>query len=110
MTLRQARQQFSRMVGKLLRWLDEDGQAYAIDMARRCQDCKVGHPQSLHKLGLAIDLLFYDDPDGDGDADNYRTDTAAYLRAGQFWESIGGTWGGRFRDGNHFSLSWRGMR
>lgn len=110
MTLRQARQKFSKMVSKLLRWLDEDGQAYAIDMARRCQTCQIGHPKSLHKLGLAIDLLFYDDPDGDGDPDNYRQDMAAYVRAGHYWESIGGTWGGRFGDGNHFSLAWGGMR
>ena len=110
MTLRQARQQFSRMVSKLLRWLDEDGQAYAIDMFKRCKDCKVGHPQSLHKLGLAVDILFYDDPDGDGDPDNYRRDTAAYVRAGRYWESIGGSWGGGFGDGNHFSLEYGGMR
>ena len=110
MTLRQARQKFSKMVGQLLRWLDEDGQAYAISYCQRCQDCKIGHPKSLHKLGLAIDLLFYDDPDGDGDHDNYRKDTAAYLRAGLYWESIGGSWGGRFSDGNHFSLEWQGMK
>jgi hypothetical protein len=27
-----------------------------------------------------------------------------------FWESIGGSWGGRFNDGNHYSLEHRGMK
>lgn len=32
---------------------------------------------------------------------------------GQYWESLGGSWGGRFKsrpDGNHFSLEHDGVR
>ncbi|HAO1973206.1 TPA: M15 family peptidase, partial [Escherichia coli] len=31
---------------------------------------------------------------------------------GEYWESIGGTWGGRFSraDGNHFSLEHNGVK
>jgi len=29
---------------------------------------------------------------------------------GLYWESIGGSWGGRFGDGNHFSLEHEGRR
>lgn len=43
----------------------------------------------------------------------YKTDTADYLPLGEYWESLGGTWGGRFKsrpDGNHFSLEHNGVR
>ncbi|RAP72898.1 D-alanyl-D-alanine carboxypeptidase family protein [Candidatus Erwinia dacicola] len=43
----------------------------------------------------------------------YQTDSAAYLPLGEYWESLGGTWGGRFKsrpDGNHFSLEHNGVR
>ncbi|HBJ0947911.1 TPA: M15 family metallopeptidase, partial [Escherichia coli] len=32
---------------------------------------------------------------------------------GEYWESLGGSWGGRFKsrpDGNHFSLEHNGVR
>jgi len=29
---------------------------------------------------------------------------------GEYWESIGGSWGGRFGDGNHYSLKYKGRR
>ncbi len=62
-----------------------------------------GHPRSLHKMRLAVDFnLFIDGV--------YQTDSLAYIKLGTYWESIGGTWGGRFDDGNHFSLSHEGMR
>ena len=56
-----------------------------------------GHIEgSKHYDRLAIDLnLFYDG--------EYLTTTEAHQPLGEFWESLGGTWGGRFRDGNHYS-------
>jgi hypothetical protein len=37
--------------------------------------------------------------------DKYQTTTEAHRPIGEKWESLGGTWGGRFRnkDGNHYS-------
>ena len=29
---------------------------------------------------------------------------------GEWWESQGGTWGGRFRDGNHYGLEHDGAK
>ncbi|EIH4172001.1 M15 family metallopeptidase, partial [Escherichia coli] len=42
----------------------------------------------------------------------YQADTDAYRPLGEYWESIGGTWGGRFSraDGNHFSLEHNGVK
>lgn len=38
--------------------------------------------------------------------------TAPHTAPGEYWESIGGSWGGRFSkpDGNHFSLEHNGVR
>lgn len=55
-----------------------------------------GHPDSYHKKRLAIDLnLFIDN--------KYQTSTEAHRPLGEYWESLGGTWGGRFNDANHYS-------
>jgi len=64
-----------------------------------------GSRNSLHKLRLAIDLNLFKDG-------QYLKLTEEYKLAGEFWESIGGSWGGRFStpDGNHFSLEHNGMR
>lgn len=67
---------------------------------------KSGHKTgSLHYSRLAIDInLFMDGV--------YLTDTIDHLQLGLFWESIGGSWGGRFRkkDGNHYSLKHNGKK
>lgn len=62
-----------------------------------------GHKRSCHKLKLAIDLNLYKDG-------QYLEDTEAHRPLGEWWEAQGGTWGGRFGDGNHYSLEHEGMR
>ena len=57
-----------------------------------------GHaPNSKHYKRLAIDLNLFR-------AGKYLTATADHEPLGKFWESIGGKWGGRFNDGNHYEL------
>lgn len=63
----------------------------------------IGISNSLHLDRLAIDLNLFRDG-------QYLTATSDYAPLGQYWESIGGTWGGRFNDGNHFSLAYRGRK
>ena len=63
-----------------------------------------GHmTNSLHYVRLAIDLNFFR-------AGEWLTDQSSYAKVGEFWESIGGAWGGRFGDGGHFSLAHDGRR
>lgn len=62
-----------------------------------------GHPKSAHKQRLAIDLNLFKDG-------VYLTSTEAHKPLGEFWESIGGSWGGRFDDGNHYSLEHNGIK
>lgn len=62
-----------------------------------------GHKNSLHRKRLAVDFnLFLDG--------TWLTRTEDHLPLGEYWESIGGTWGGRFEDGNHYSLAHEGMK
>jgi len=58
---------------------------------------------SLHYVKLAQDLnLFHDGV--------YLTSSSGYEELGKYWESLGGSWGGRFNDGNHFSLAHDGKK
>lgn len=58
---------------------------------------------SLHKMRMAVDFNVFKNgallKTGEQFAD-----------LGEYWESIGGSWGGRFNDGNHFSLSHDGRK
>ena len=62
-----------------------------------------GHPKSCHKLRLAIDLNLFKNG-------KFLTTTEDHRQLGEWWESIGGTWGGRFNDANHYSLEHEGMK
>lgn len=55
-----------------------------------------GEAKSFHKLRLAIDLNLFKDG-------KFITDETGHKQIGEWWESIGGTWGGRFHDPNHYS-------
>jgi hypothetical protein len=61
--------------------------------------CPYGKKHSKHWDGLAIDLNLYK-PDG-----TWLRDTRDHAALGAWWESIGGVWGGRYQDGNHYEWS-----
>ena len=52
---------------------------------------------SLHKQRLAIDLNLFRDG-------RYLSSTESHRPLGEWWEAQGGSWGGHFRDGNHYEL------
>jgi len=67
---------------------------------------------SLHYLGLANDIAVYHRK---GNRWVYMEDTKSYEAMGLFWESLSDSigkncWGGRFEDGNHFSISYGGKK
>lgn len=62
-----------------------------------------GNPRSCHKIRLAIDLNLFKDG-------IFLGTTEAHTELGEWWESQGGTWGGRFDDGNHYSLAHEGSK
>jgi len=58
---------------------------------------------SLHYCGLAKDINLFKN-------NKYLTATHDYTKIGEYWESMGGTWGGRFDDGCHFSFEHGGVK
>lgn len=103
MTLREKQSRFAHMAAILILVAEEMGYEVTLGDAYRDPRAPYGHPNSLHKLRLAIDLNLFRDG-------QYLRDTKDYEPLGLFWESIGGSWGGRFHDGNHFSLEHEGMK
>lgn len=73
--------------------------------AKRNAAAGKGIARSLHCDRLAIDLNLFREG-------VYLPDTASHRPLGEWWESIGGSWGGRFQrgDGNHYSLEHEGRR
>lgn len=95
MKLSKRQRNFTAALTKLFTWMARRGYEFTWGDAK----AKTGHiAGSFHYKGLAVDLnLFIDDV--------YQTTTEAHAPIGKKWESLGGTWGGRFRkkDGNHYS-------
>ena len=103
MTLRQKQTRFWAMVGMLLvkaasmkmpmfatEWI-RDLATQRVYVARGVSKTL----KSRHLEGLAIDFVFLDDIQDDGKI-NY--DAEKYRPFGEYWESLGGRWGGRFGD------------
>ncbi len=65
---------------------------------------KSGHKKhSLHYKRLAIDFNLFKNG-------RYQRSTKAHKKLGEFWEFIGGSWGGKFSDGNHYSIEHNGRK
>jgi hypothetical protein len=62
-----------------------------------------GESRSAHKQRLAIDLNLFRDG-------KFLSLTEDHAPLGKFWQSLGGTWGGEFNDGNHYSLAFNGIK
>ncbi|WP_085841455.1 M15 family metallopeptidase [Enterobacter asburiae] len=112
MTLSEKQQKFTVMIGRLIEWADQNGYGLTFGEAYRTPEqaqlnakSGKGIANSLHTQRLAVDFNLFVNG-------QYQTDSAAYKPLGEYWESIGGTWGGRFSkpDGNHFSLEHNGVK
>lgn len=111
MTLREKQSKFARMVAQLIEKAFELG--YEVTLGDAFRDPRLhgaigvkkgyGHPKSCHKLRLAIDLNLFKNG-------QFLVTTEDHRQLGEWWESIGGTWGGRFNDANHYSLEHEGMK
>ncbi|RPI52829.1 MAG: M15 family peptidase [Deltaproteobacteria bacterium] len=100
MTRRERQSQFARMVPLLILFAYEKGYEITFGDAWATS----GHrANSLHYERLAIDLNLFKDG-------VFLQEVEDHKELGEFWESIGGSWGGRFNDGNHYSLEWQGRR
>lgn len=111
MTLGQKQRKFTQMIGKLIEFAYASG--YELTFGDAYRDPRVhgdvgakksySSASSNHKIRLAVDFNLFKDG-------QYKTRSEDYTELGVYWESLGGAWGGRFNDGNHFSLEHGGRK
>ncbi len=104
MTLRQQQSRFASKVADLI--IQAEAMGFEVTLGDAYRDPRVhgafgekkayGAAKSFHKQRLAIDLNLFKDG-------KFLQGTDAHRPLGEWWESQGGTWGGRFNDGNHYS-------
>lgn len=112
MKLSEKQQLFTKLVAQLILKAYDLGYRITLGEAYRPPETAKqyavegrGISNSLHTVRLALDLNLFRNG-------SYLTKTEDYLELGEYWESLGGSWGGRFSkpDGNHFSLAHDGVR
>ena len=105
MTLREQQSKFAKMAAELILKAYELG--YEVTLGDAFRDPRLhgdfgvkkgyGAANSFHKKRLAIDLNLFKDG-------KFLSSTEDHRKLGEWWESKGCTWGGRFKDANHYSL------
>lgn len=115
MTLRQKQSEFVKLVALLIKETTKRGyeltfgEAYrSKEEALRLSKLGLGIKNSLHTQRLAIDFNLFKNG-------VYLTKTEDYKELGEWWEKQSSTefeciWGGRFKDGNHFSIAHGGRK
>ena len=113
MTLGEKQRDFTLKVSYLIQYAYEQG--YKLTFGDAYRDPRVhgvvgvkdsySSAMSLHKSRLAVDFNLFKNG-------KYMVSTDDYLPLGVYWESLGDncTWGGRFGDGNHFSVTHEGRK
>jgi hypothetical protein len=110
-SLRQKQSRFASMIPSLINKAISLG--YEVTLGDAYRDPRVfgqlgeskgyGNANSGHKNRLAIDLNLFKDG-------IFMAATESHRELGEWWESQGGSWGGRFNDGNHYSLEHNGVK
>ncbi len=113
MTLSDKQKLFARLVPRLIDRAHELG--YEVTFGDFFRDPRshgklgakkaYGNAFSCHKIRLAADLNLFRDG-------KYLTQTEDHRELGEWWEAQHPLccWGGRFEDGNHYSLTHEGMK
>lgn len=115
MTLREKQSLFARYVALLIQEAENRGfevtlgEAWrSVEEAARLAKLGKGIKTSLHTLRLAIDINLFKDG-------VYLSSTESHRPLGEWWESLSHddivfAWGGRFKDGNHYSIAHEGKK
>jgi D-alanyl-D-alanine carboxypeptidase len=114
MTLGQQQRLFPPLVAKLIQFAYAAGYELTFSEAYRTPEqaalnakTGAGIAHSLHTQRLAIDLNLFKDG-------VYLMTSEAYTPLGEYWKTLhhDACWGGNFSkpDGNHFSLTWQGVK
>lgn len=104
LTLRQKQSKLVTMIADLIEFAYAQG--YELTFGDAYRDPRVhgaygekksySASMSAHKQRLAVDFNLFKDG-------RYLTSTESHRPLGEYWKSIGGTWGGDWNDGNHYS-------
>lgn len=112
-TLGQKQRAFTKLIPRLIDYIYEMG--YEATLGDAFRDPRVhgaigvkmgyGHPNSAHKSRLAIDINLFKDG-------VFLQNTEDHKIFGEWWEKQDpdARWGGRFRDGNHYSFEHNGVK
>ena len=111
LTLGQKQRLLTRLIAKLIDFAYSQGyeltfgDAYRDPRTNGPMGVKLGysHASSNHKQRLAVDFNLFKDG-------KFLTGTEDHRPLGEYWESLGGAWGGRFNDGNHYSIEHDGIK
>lgn len=112
MTLGDQQRKFAELVGKLLTHIYASGYEVTLDWAYRPPEIAayyatqgIGIRSSLHGLKLAVDLNLFRDG-------LWLRSTDDHKPIGEWWELQHPLccWGGRFGDGNHYSMTYGGVK
>jgi hypothetical protein len=113
MSPRQTQSDFARLVPRLIDTAFDLG--FEVTLGDAYRDPRVfgalgvsqgyGHKSSAHKMRLALDLNVFKDG-------VFLEGTEAHRALGEWWELQHplARWGGRFNDGNHYSLEFQGVK
>jgi hypothetical protein len=112
MTLREKQSLHVRLVAQLIQYATERGYELSWGEAWRTPEQaalnaknRVGIRNSLHVDRLAVDLNLFR-------GGRFLTSTEDHRPLGEYWESLHplARWGGRFNDGNHYSIEHEGRK
>ncbi len=112
LTLGQKQRKFTYMIAQLIMEAYRLGYELTFSEAYRTPEqaklnaaTGAGISNSLHTQRLAVDFNLFKDG-------VWLKETEDHRPLGLYWESLGGSWGGRFSrpDGNHYSLAHNGVR
>jgi hypothetical protein len=112
MTLSEKQAIFALNVSKLIEFIFDKGYACTLGEAYRTPEQAAmnakngtGIKNSCHTIRLAVDLNLFKDG-------KWLRDTADHEPIGLYWEALHpeNCWGGRFGDGNHYSMQHNGVK
>ena len=113
MTLGQKQRLFTYRISQLIQYAYQNG--YELTFGDAYRDPRVhgalglkrsySSASSNHKQRLAVDFNLFKDG-------VYQTTSEAHQPLGEYWESLGPecAWGGRWQDGNHYSMEHEGKK
>ena len=94
MSLRKQQSLFVKAVGYLISYAHSLG--YELTFGDTYAGKFLHRHGSFHDKGLAIDLNLFKNG-------VYLDKTSDHILLGEYWKLLGGSWGGDWEDGNHYS-------